>query len=594
MVLPAKNNLFTMAKWFLSFFSTVGVLCIINPAGSTSIAVFIFLFAGFLSLYHYHDISHAILTRNTKEQPSAKKESLWIALIFTVFLILSNNWLDFLLSHSLLLIAKFIISSFGIFFAILTATDWAYCYLENRTILEARSVKPRHIKRVFAGSFFSLWIVYFIFFLNQYPGSLSVDTHVQLAQAMGDMHFENANPLINTLLLTVCVKFGLHIRETVNAGIAVYTLFQFTLTALIFAYSVTVIYKHNFSKYIVLLAQCFYNFLPHNIIYATGMWKDTFFAVLFLAALTILFDFIMMLLAGSNITKKACFAFGIVVFLASLARNSGWSSLLVLSVFLLYFSIRNKEKIMAILSCSMLVSILAAIVTMSFIYPAFGVVNNGDITVGLSVPLQQVARVVAYDGEISESEKQQINTLIDMDMIPEIYDEELSDLMKVNVDSTVLEDNLKEYAILWLKLGLKNPKIYLDAYIRLTQNYWAIDSASWTWDCRVNDNPYGVVRIPKLLPGLNLEDTFHQILDMTHTRFLLHSSLILWFAIFLTGLSCVRKDKLGIILLTPILALYVGLMFTSPASLFRYTYGAYVCAPLLLCFAFITPSHKKT
>ena len=327
------------------------------------------------------------------------------------------------------------------------------------------------------------------------------------------------------------------------------------------------------------------------------MWKDTFFAILFLAALTMLFDIIMTLQSGAKVSKKTYFGFGIVVFLTSLARNSGWSSLLVLSIFLLFFSIQNKEKFLTRLSYVIISSVLSALITIAVIYPAVGVVNSKNIVVGLSIPLQQVSRVITYDGEITDFEMQQIDSLIDIDLIPEIYNEEISDPIKANTNPIVLEDNLKEYTVLWINLGLKNPKIYLDAYLRLTQNFWAIDSDStisnWTWDCRIFDNPYGVIRIPKLYPNFDPVDLFHKILNATHSRFLLYSSLVLWVSIFLIGLSNVRKNKLGTVLFTPILALYIGLMFTAPVSLFRYTYGAYVCAPLLFCFAFFTPPHES-
>lgn len=64
------------------------------------------------------------------------------------------------------------------------------------------------IIRCYFFSFLVMWTVYFIYFLNQYPGSLSCDTPQQLRQAAGLSAFENANPFINTLVISVFVRLG--------------------------------------------------------------------------------------------------------------------------------------------------------------------------------------------------------------------------------------------------------------------------------------------------------------------------------------------------------------------------------------------------
>lgn len=47
------------------------------------------------------------------------------------------------------------------------------------------------------------------------------------------------------------------------------------------------------------------------------------------------------------------------------------------------------------------------------------------------------------------------------------------------------------------------------------------------------------------------------------------------------------------IMYVPILAIYGGLMFTSPVALFRYTYGAIVCIPMLVCFPYLRTEQEE-
>lgn len=563
-----------------AIFSAFSIIYLTNIGFSSPTVVYLFLFFALLMLF-----------RHPYAANTTYPESRCVALILSLFVFFGEHWLDQLFGNTSIRGVLFpLIASVGIYilFERCLNTFYTYCKENLGTSFHCRKQKftPR---QVFLVSFCMLWVVYFLFFLNQYPGSLSCDTPTQLAQAMGDLPFENANPLINTLVITLFVKLGLLIGNSVNLGIAFYTFFQFSLCACVFAYTIAVLYKIGTNKWILLFSQAFYNFVPYNIIYANGMWKDTFFAIFFLATLAYTCDYLYSF-ASSKHTPSRGFSREIILFtlvlIASLARNSGWSSLLVLGIALLIFAAKRKKRQLSQAAKTIILGVVSALAIISYIYPALGVTNHGGTVSAVSVPIQQISRVIAHDGDISAEEATLINNLVPLKHIKQGYDPTLSDPIKFAINNEKLEKDLSVYAKVWIQLAIKNPKRYLDAFLELTECYWYLKPHVWIHDTRIFDNPYGVVRTPLLMPDVNAVQALNDIIDFPKEAVLYTSSIILWIAIIMCGCSGVTKNRLGLILITPIFAIFIGLLFTSPAALFRYTYGAAVCLPLIVSVPF--------
>ena len=150
----------------------------------------------------------------------------------------------------------------------------------------------------------------------------------------------------------------------------------------------------------------------------------------------------------------------------------------------------------------------------------------------------------------------------------------------------MLEQNFYDYIKLWIKVGIKNPKIYLDAYIQQTKNYWSLDSSFWYWDNRIFENEVGVVREAKIFPECDLTE----LLDVPYANSVIYSTVTsafaLWVSMFFFTASLVRKNAVGAVLYVPIFMVFIGLMLSSPVALFRYTYSASVCIPMMISFPF--------
>ncbi len=440
-------------------------------------------------------------------------------------------------------------------------------------------------KKIRIAIFALIWIPCFIIFLNLYPGTLSCDTPNQLRQAMLDAPFENANPFINTIILTFFVQIGTRISGA-NLGVALYTVFQFTLYCLVMSYCIEVLVRRKVSKFIIAFAFVFYAANPINLLYAVGMWKDSFFAIFFVATVAFVYDSI-----DKKMDAKRFAVMFLLALAASLSRNSGWSSLLVFAVVLLIYSARRKEKDTGIIAACVGTASILSLVIAFVLLPMIGI-GNGGSNVARSIPLQQIARTVT-DNELTEDEKQQVSLWIkegySYEDISEQYRPEISDPMKSLFDGQKINDNKKEFNRLWRDLGRKYFKSYIDATVDHTRAYWWPGEKVWRFDNSIFDNPYGVVRESKLKPGVDIAATLYEsyFSGIPFYKAWNSGAIVLWMILAGLIISLMRKRPLAATLYVIPLMIFLGLIPVSPAALFRYMYSAFLTKPFLLAFLYI-------
>ncbi len=440
-------------------------------------------------------------------------------------------------------------------------------------------------KKIRIAIFALIWIPCFIIFLNLYPGTLSCDTPNQLRQAMLDAPFENANPFINTIILTFFVQIGTRISGA-NLGVALYTVFQFTLYCLVMSYCIEVLVRRKVSKFIIAFAFVFYAANPINLLYAVGMWKDSFFAIFFVATVAFVYDSI-----DKKMDAKRFAVMFLLALAASLSRNSGWSSLLVFAVVLLIYSARRKEKNTGIIAACVGTASILSLVIAFVLLPMIGI-GNGGSNVARSIPLQQIARTVT-DNELTEDEKQQVSLWIkegySYEDISEQYRPEISDPMKSLFDGQKINDNKKEFNRLWRDLGRKYIKSYIDATVDHTRAYWWPGEKVWRFDNSIFDNPYGVVRESKLKPGVDIAATLYESYFSRIPFYKAWNSgaIVLWMILAGLIISFMKKRPMAAALYVIPLMIFLGLIPVSPAALFRYMYSAFLTKPFLLAFLYI-------
>ena len=292
---------------------------------------------------------------------------------------------------------------------------------------------------------------------------------------------------------------------------------------------------------------------------------------------------------GNGLWNDAVFILGSLLFI--LSRTNGWVIYLVsFAVYGLF--VRKNKKFIAVMGA-------LAVAGWVLLNPVLSMMNisGSDIAESLSIPIQQVSRVIAEGHELTEEEEALLSRVVDLEEVPTLYTDWISDPMKVEVrskDYTYFQEHLEEYTRLWVRLGLRYPGSYLKAWVDQTKGYWNGGYGYAMYSETVTDNPYGV---EKTGGGNPIASAFHLYFGLSrHVIFFepLHSiGLHVWIVLLCFLLNIVKKREVWVISV-PVLLLVVGLWFGTPVySCFRYVYPLFVSFPLILATAIYLPKETE-
>jgi len=178
---------------------------------------------------------------------------------------------------------------------------------------------------------------------------------------------------------------------------------------------------------------------------------------------------------------------------------------------------------------------------------------------------------------------------MDLEEVPELYTNWISDPMKVEVrskDYFYFQEHLGEYAKLWIRLGIRYPGSYLKAWVDQTKGYWNGGYDYAMYSETITDNPYGV---EKSAGGNPVASLFRLYFGLSrHLIFFepLHSIGLHVWIFLLCFVMNLRRRRQTWILSVPLLLLLVGLWFGTPVyCCFRYVYPLFVSFPLIVSTA---------
>jgi len=419
------------------------------------------------------------------------------------------------------------------------------------------------------------WMPYLIIYL---PGIVNVDTHFQISQAIGESPLSSHHPIFLTGVFGMFYKFGL-LFGIPNLGILLFSIFQMLICALAFTYVIHVMAKQGINVYIRIFTFAFFALHPMNAFYAITMYKDTLFGIVFMLLVLKTIQMVIM--------PDEFFMFNINVYVYSalcgalyLIRNNGLYIVIILlpALFLVLKNYRKKVLIV--------VGIFAAIlITMGVISSVLNV-KSGSIGEALSIPLQQIARVVTVHGDgISSDDRGLINDILPFDRLHELYDPFISDPVKdVGVfDDAVFRSNLKGYLSLWVKWFFKYPGMYIEAFLCQSHGYWYPDLDNGIVIRSIDPNHYGLHQV-KLLPSF-VEQAFSGI--FVFRVFPVFSMLVsigfaVWVLIMLAFILVIKREKQMLVLFLPVLLLWLTCIASPVSGMFRYIYGLFLVLPLLI------------
>ena len=416
-------------------------------------------------------------------------------------------------------------------------------------------------------------------FLVEFPGNITEDTISQIEEMVSGS-YSNFNTFWHTMMFEGILSVGYRIFGSVNAAVGLFSVFQILVMSVAFTYSLVTMDEYGVSSKVTLASFLLFLMMPYHMALTISIWKD----VLFAGGCLIMITALLRIIKGiglHSILDYLLFVIGSLLFI--LSRTNGWIIYLVFAALYLLFNHRSKFLLAAMSTVSILGWFL--------LNPMLSILNvsGGDPVESLSIPIQQVSRVIVEGHELSDEDMALISRVVDIEDVPELYVEWLSDPMKVEVRSKNYDyflSNFGEYRALWVRLGMKYPWTYVKAWVEQTKGYWNGGYGYAMYSETVIENPYGIV---KTAGGNPIASLFRLYFGLSrHVVFFepFHSiGMHVWLMILCFILNLVKKNDAWIISI-PLLLLVIGLWFGTPVyACFRYVYPLFVCVPLVVSTA---------
>lgn len=449
---------------------------------------------------------------------------------------------------------------------------------KSKTILQIDKSKRGRVWLISSLVLVFAWIP---IYLAYFPAVFSYDAEAQLAQViMGS--YNTHHPLIHTLIMGGCVK-SLYDIGGINLCMAVYAGVQLSVMAIIVGFAYSEALRIGISRIGAIVYGGFMCLFPVHGILAISTTKDVYFS-----GLVLIFILLLRRIIYEN-ERFDLFKLGVVTVLLLLFRNNAQYAL-VLLILIYAFLLPVKKK-------AVLMTLIISVVCAGMIGAGLKVVLNaesGSPREALSIPIQQMARVSSlYTDDIPQDLMDDLRQIIDEEASAK-YDAHLADPVKerVSMKQPVL------FVKTWIRLGLRYPGAYVDAWLLTTEGAWYLGDKSCnriygegvetgfgylSTDIRSMPEGFQVSNlsvIPALRDRLEYLVSGNSFEKLPIIRVIFAPALYFWLLVGLLYMRIVRREYRDVNVLL-FLFLYYLTILMSPAILVRYMY------PYMLALIFV-------
>lgn len=438
-----------------------------------------------------------------------------------------------------------------------------------------------------------IFLLYLPFFLRYCPGLFFGDTFSSFAQIMGWNPLSNHHPVAFTMMMAACIKIAGLMGMGPSAGAALLTVFQMACVASMFGYlSIWVTSRLGVSSRWSWLLVAFFGLSRYCALYSVALWKDPLFSCCLVLVVTMLADAVMGKGSWSSVLRLL--VFGALALGVMLLRNNGLYICAALFVALAIVAVLNRLGRIAPmepaprLAVSLGLAFVTCLVITGPVYSAMGVVPSEAVE-SAGIPLAQMARVAALDGDMSESDRSYMNELLPLDRYKEVYRPSLIDPLKWNEDFNA-EHLVDGFWTHWASMLSRNPSIFFEAWELQTFGFWApnVKGADGLPENFLMGVPYNLVADAKASTGVSFRNLLAPLGDDVDVAIGLSAwsipgAVVFWLLMFSTALlvSCGRA-RFALPLL-PFLLLYGTLFIASPIWYWpRYIVAAQFGLPAVL------------
>lgn len=480
---------------------------------------------------------------------------------------------------------------FAVDAALIVRFAWDFL-LEKR---KAPGEENRSDRRSFLLTAAAVFACYLPVFLAVYPGFFVYDAQDELMQVV-TRNFSTHHPLVHVLLLGGIIQLIYKLSGSYNLGIACYTLLQMGVLSCIYAWGICRMKREGAGRRFWILAVLYFGLWPVLVMFSLCSAKDGLFTGM-LFMMTVLLRSMLKDPEQFLAQKTDVLLFAVSSLFMMLLRHNGFYAFAVFTAGLFLFDaaadfVKRRKKLLLLFAG---------------IFAGFFLVNQGltaafdaDTSENqelLTVPIQQMARVYSMENaSLSEEEKNTLYEILPKEAL-ERYTPKVSDGVKVDFDNEAYRKDPGKYLKLWLKIGLRHPFAYLNAWFMTSYGFWYPDAVidvyrgNSVFTFTYGDSSYFGYEVEQ--PGVRhsklpfLDELYRRMsLEITQQRIPVLSMLfspgfLLWVTLFLLGFLWYGGEgrKAAPYLLPCLVWLTVVL---GPTYLVRYVVFLWALLPVLL------------
>ncbi len=473
---------------------------------------------------------------------------------------------------------------------LITLSSFFFCFLfiflfnNVYKISEKKSENP--ICRIIFLKLLLLFIVvWFPILLIFWPGIFSYDTPMQFYE-LATNQITNHHPIIHSLLMNIVIIIG-NKTGNFNDGALIYTVFQFLICSSISAYVCSRTSNLRINRYAYCLVLLYYLLFPLNMLFPFVATKDVLFSSFFFL---LVFKLIEKATTDNHLGKKDIAELVLIIILVGIFRNNAIYAIIATIPPLFIFRRTNKKNRIFLISF-----LIASVLTLGINTSLRAVTSAKSGMEGqmYSVPLQQLARsYVENPGSFNNDEKKRMFSYVPEKNLKN-YNPRISDYVKSYFTFKNKGNSKKDFLKLWLSIGVKNKKNYVDAFLMLSQGYWDPGFhfpdkyyklpiiELWSKETVLGDTFHEASKAPEIREKIIYSFDNSQVYKkIPYLSLLFSPGFVFWIIlIFFFYALYVRAKKLYFIFF--FLLMYYGTLILGPVTLVRYAYPYMLLWPII-------------
>ena len=524
----------------------------------------------------------------------------------------SSNAIDFLTNESLFTLAALIAAIGYTILFLLSFSTLDYLFVtacESRFFMQSeesrKGVWAFIHTHTFGVSFFLLTVSLVPLMVTTYPGLFMGDTPSQMAQALMVQSYRtyapldessmliNHHPVIHTLLIRACLRTGLSLFNSYNAGVFMYVIIQCVVMSLCISYvSWALVHRYKISVSAVIAMVLFFILHPRFHQYFVQVTKDSIYSTLLLV-----FVCGASLLVSGKSSRMGVVVLFAVSILCSLFRKEAFFITVPTIVILSLFKLSRKQFLM------ILVTLIAVFLIWNRVMLPLMHVVPGSRRSSLSIPFQQTARYLKeYPEDVTQEEQKALDAVFPTGGLAEAYDQNIADpvLHKFNEDAT--DEDLSNYFIAWASMLRRHPDAYIRAFLGKNYQFFypserLSDYYPYAWSAsrmEVTNSACGSSFCPNTLlltVGVKLESIRETITHLPIINFLVSASLYVYLSAFYVFYSLVHK-RWHSLALSMVLIMQIAVLIAGPTNGYYFRYSIPIVANMPFLFLSLLSAHS--